>query len=95
MNDITVWINYHMARRGEIAESGIRLRMTRENYEKLKAGERVPSMEAVCHGLALLAGYQYGEYMSFGDVREIPGDTDDPGVPDCEECRLSGLLEED
>ena len=93
MNDVTAWITYHMAKRGEIAESGIRLRMTRENYEKLKAGERVPSMGAVCHGLALLAGYSYGEYMSYSDAREV--DMEDPGVPDCEDCRLSGLLDEE
>ena len=95
MNDVTVWITYHMARRGEIAESGIRLRMTRETYEKLKAGEPVRPVNAICQAFALLAGYQYGEYVSFCDVREIPGDTDDPGVPDCEECRLSGLITED
>ena len=92
MNDVTVWINYHMAKRGEIAESGIRLRMTRACYEKLRAGERVRPINAVCQGLALLAGYEYGEYMSFSDAREVP---DDPGVPDCEDCRLSGLLDEE
>ena len=80
MNDVSARIAFRMGKCGESIDCDIRLRMTMANYEKLKAGKPVWPITAICHGLAGLAGYQYGEYVSFSDAVMLPGDFGKPGV---------------
>lgn len=82
MNDVYVWLDYRMHKRGEDAESGIRLRIGAAFAETLKSGNTVPEINAICHALARLQGYENGYYLC--------AEFEEPdGIDDCEECRLS------